>query len=30
MMHRAPVPDQNVQGEAGTSFKVWQEIRARS
>ena len=29
-MHRSPVPDQKLEGEAGTSFKVWQVIRARS
>ena len=28
--HRAPVPDQNAEGEADTSFKVWQAIMARS
>ena len=30
MMHCSPVPDQKSEGEAGTSFKVWQVIRARS
>ena len=28
--HCSPVPDQKSEGEAGTSFKVWQAIRARS
>ena len=30
MMHHSPVPNQKSEGEAGTSFKVWQAIRARS
>ena len=28
--HHSPVPNQKSKGEAGTSFKVWQAIRARS